>query len=97
MPINIEPPCEEYSLVGQSSNMTEPRSALNEVFALIGINLNLLRKLNKSLVFGPKLAEPSFSPTPDFAIFSNSKTKECATSDVVDWLSVETSNVMRCA
>lgn len=87
--IDIEAPCEEDSLVGECSNVPEAGSTLDEILAELTLNLNLLRKLEESVVLNSELPESGFSPTPDVTVSSDSKGEEGSASYVVDWAAIE--------
>ena len=77
--------------------MSETSSALHEILSLLRFNLNLLRKLDKPLVLGSKLAESSLSPAPNITLFGDCKTEEGSASYIVNGLAIESFNVLRSA
>lgn len=96
LPVDIETPGEEYTLVRQGSDVAEARSALDEILALLrGFDLDLLRKLLESLVLGAKLPKAGLTPAPNVTILSNRQAEKGAASDVVDGLPVEGLDVLR--
>lgn len=82
-------------MIGQSSDVAEASSALNEVPALLRLDLDLLRKLEEPLVLDAELAEASLTPAPDVAFPRNGKTEEGAAGYVAHRSAVEGAHVVR--
>ena len=76
--------------------MAEACSALNEVPAILRLHLNLLRKLQESLVLHAQLAEASLSPSPDVSFLGDSKTEERPAGYVADRPAIEGVDIVRC-
>jgi hypothetical protein len=96
LPIHIETPSKEDSLVCQCGNMAEASCTLNEVLPLIRVYLDLLWQLKESLVLSPELPESGLSPAPNVTLFCDSQREERAAGYVVNRLSVEGLDVLRC-
>lgn len=75
--------------------MAKTSSTLHEVFALVRLDLDFLRQLDKPLILGAELAKTSLTPTPDITFFSDGQAEERTTCYIVNRLSIESLDALR--
>jgi len=93
--VDVEAPCEEISLIGESCHVAKASSALDKVPTFLRVKLDFLRKLDESLVLHTELAKAGLSPAPDVAVLGDSKTEERTACDVADRRTVEGLDIVR--
>jgi hypothetical protein len=75
--------------------MAEASCALHKVPALLRLHLDLLGKLEESLVLDSKLAKASLTPAPDVTFLSDGETEERTACNVADGPAIEGTDVVR--